>query len=354
VAATTTPVLSIPGGAATVNPYPGSTPNQNFNVAPPGGPIAAGDLYAILNTVDTGAAIALFLPEPGGPSRHTRISENGSPLPQDRVFLNYSYLDSVINGANVNHFMLGVEKTFLDGRFSVQVNVPIASTLSSTQYYDSGASAVDGQFGNISVWLKALAYRSDCSALSFGVGVNTPTANDVEAFAAATDTTPLLVIQNQAITISPFVGAYSMLSDRAFVQGFAQVDVDTNGNNVDLSGTSIGRIMAPVLGYAGVGVGYTVYQDDSRSNVVRRITPMVETHYTTDLGTAATFTNGSNFLASRSNNLDVLNVTAGTSIGLGCRSNLNLAFATPLITDNDRQFNWQALAQFQYLFGPRQ
>ena len=69
----------------------------------------------------------------GGVGR-TRISENGTTTPQDRVFLDYGFFDRVglvSNRNNLNRFVPGFEKTFFQGRTSVEVRIPMACTVNS-------------------------------------------------------------------------------------------------------------------------------------------------------------------------------------------------------------------------------
>lgn len=332
--------------------FPGSTPGQNLTL-PGGGPINNNDLYIILNTVATAGGMALSLPEPGGFSRYTRISQNTSPIPMDRVFTNYNYLNSVLNGTGTSQFMVGFERTFLDGNASVQVNIPLSSTLSSTQRLDNGASATDAELGNISVWFKYLAYKSDNLALSAGLGVNTPTADDVVVYSTLNSTTPLLRVRNESVMLNPFVGAVYRASDCFFVQNFTQVDIDTNGNPVAVGGSNIGRLRSATLFSTGFGAGYVVYQNDDSCSMISRIVPMTEIHYTSDLGTGSTFTSAAGTVTSRTNNIDVLNLTAGTNISFGPNANLNVGVGVPVSGNTDRQYNWQCFAQLNILFGGR-
>ncbi len=68
-----------------------------------------------------------------------KLSENTSPIPRDRVFVNYSYFDNVPlqqGGVDVNRFVPGFEKTFFNGITSVEVRAPMASTLDQRSAHD--------------------------------------------------------------------------------------------------------------------------------------------------------------------------------------------------------------------------
>ena len=99
------------------------------------------------------------------------------------------------------------------------------------------------------------------------------------------------------------------------------------------------------------GAGYVLYRDTCCSGFVSSVVPMIELHYTTDLATSGGLATPIGDLTSRSNNIDVLNLTVGANFELGPRANLNVAFGVPLTGSGDRQFDWQALAQLNIAFG---
>jgi hypothetical protein len=109
----------------------------------------------------------------------SKIAENGSPIPRDRVYLNESYFNGVpllINGVNVNRVTPGFEKTFFEGTASVEVRTPFASTLSNNLYSFGNNDTNSTQFGDVTVYLKQLFYRSETLAASGGLGFELPTA----------------------------------------------------------------------------------------------------------------------------------------------------------------------------------
>ena len=146
---------------------------------------------------------------PGGNVGSSKIAENSSPVPRDRVYLNYSYFDGVPllpNGVNVNRFTPGFEKTFFDGMSSIEVRTPFASTLSNTLFVNDPNDVSSAEFGNVTLFLKQLLYTSDTLAFSGGLGLALPTASDVTVF--DTRGGPQLArIQNQSVHLCPFWGA---------------------------------------------------------------------------------------------------------------------------------------------------
>ena len=135
------------------------------------------EIYRLVSNPITGGT------DPGVTTGRMMVSENTSPLPRDRVFFNSSYFDGTRlapGGINVSRFTPGFEKTFFNGDASIEVRTPFASTLSSTIDTSSGAATSnDVQWGNVTMYAKALAYRSQTFALSTGMGITLPTANNV-------------------------------------------------------------------------------------------------------------------------------------------------------------------------------
>src|SRR5262249_36189091 len=156
--------------------------------------------------------------------------------------------------------------TTVGDRFSVQVDIPFATGLSSIQFVDAAGTNTASEFGNMSVWLKGLAWQSDTGALSGGLGLNVPTAEDVKVFAASGAATPLALLRHPSFPPTPSLAALSPPADRFFVQGFAQLDFDLNGNalSVNRGGrlTKTGTLYSSTLLYLSAGAGYRVYEND--------------------------------------------------------------------------------------------
>lgn len=330
--------------------FPGSVFNQDLVVNPGGTPIAVNDSFIILNTLDfLGGGNGLFLPAPGGPTHFAKVSHNNSPLPQDRVFFNYDFLDTTINSLDVNYYVFGVEKTFMDGQFSIQVDIPFFDGPDSDV---SSIGATDVEFGNIPVWLKALVHKSQNMAISAGVGINTPTASDVDLFMGGQQ---LLRVRNNSAHILPFVAGIYRPSRNLFFQSFAQIDYDLSGNEVLVNNggnlTGIGELDAQTLFHLDVGMGYMLYENQD-SSMLKTITPMVELHYTTDLDSADVVQTGMTPISTLPQ-YDILNVTGGANVQLNDRANLNLGIGAPLTDDGpgDRAYDWRATLQLNIQLG---
>ncbi len=207
-------------------------------------PTMVGDYLGGFFSLNNGGAtqtIAL----PGGAVPRFKMAENTSPVPIDRVFLNYDYYSGVplnTKSMSLNGLTPGFEKTFLGGAMSVELRLPMATTLDNNVYLDGSTSTGVGQVGNLGVVVKAVLYRADTFLISGGVAIDCPTAPNMLCFGAnggsASGGGNEIQLLNQSVHLLPFVGGVWTPSDRLFFMGFMQVDIDANGdtiNNVDVA-----------------------------------------------------------------------------------------------------------------------
>jgi hypothetical protein len=180
---------------------------------------------------------------------------------------------------------------------------------------------------NISVVLKALFYQDDTLALSGGLSVTAPTAQDTRLTVTDylgnyignqffEDTFVQRVrnfkVSNDTWGVSPFVAALWRPSDRFFLQGFAQIDVPVGDNKVTYTQTynnlnpiipfgidptdprsnvavppySVNsKVREQVLAHLDIGAGYWAYRDPN-GGWLTGFAPTVELHYTTTLNNA--------------------------------------------------------------------
>ncbi len=335
-------------------------------VTPPTGPLGVtGAVYSIF-----GPAIELHPQSPGSGSvvGRSKLAENGSPIPQDRVFMNYSLFDGVPftpSGITVHRFTPGFEKTFLEGRASYELRAPFASTLNSDIRDDGSSDGGASEFGNLTNYFKCLAYTDDVWSHSFGIGVTAPTANDlriVNASGAA-----LLQIRNDAFHVLPFYGALWKPTDRWFIQSFLQLDIDANGNRVELSGVdssgnptgqfeNLGRISDVTFLYGSLSAGYWIYRDDTATRRLTGVAPMVELHYNRslqgeDVVSGSASGAGNYQIGLGASDIEIINATFGLSATLGRNAVLTAAYVTPLGGGNDRQFDGELRLFANWHFG---
>ena len=326
--------LNPPASASTPAVSQGSfAPNMIGDAFGPGFLVNNNDLFA----------------SPGGSVGSSKIAENASPLPRDRVYLNYSYFDGVPllpNGVNVNRFTPGVEKTFFNGMSSIEVRAPFASTLSNTLFVNDHNDISSAEFGNLTIFLKQLLYRSDTLAVSGGLGMALPTASDIAVFDMQ-GLPPLTRIQNQSVHLLPFLGSLYTPTDQLFVQQFLQFDFDANGNAVSLDvGNGLqpfGRLNEMSFLYYSIGGGYWLYNNPNSDRLFTRIAPIVELHYNKSLTRADALLPPSS--------LDLLNGVVGLTAMMGENKALTVAYTTPLSAGDNRQFNGELRLMFNWYFG---
>lgn len=178
------------------------------------------------------------------------------------------------------------------------------------------------ELGNISLMLKALLHETDSMAISAGLGVTLPTAQDVEYLittdnrlvfpsvpGTVADSSVLLDVfgSNETIYLSPFLAWLSQKQDsRFFHQGFLQVEVAANPSSIAVAGDGLTNFVDPNNTITGtfdwftpfptgrtdlhaqtimrlnLGFGYMLIEDE-RADFVQQLTAMFEVHYTTTL-----------------------------------------------------------------------
>lgn len=372
-------------------------------------PYMMGDLFGLggnffLGFTDSNGDISSAnnsTPVNGG--RRFKIGESVSPMPRDRVFFNYNMFrgpyrtevpspftpilgqpdtfpeaEGPSRGAknfDLHRFTFGLEKTFFDGRASIEARIPFAQTLSSDlSITDSGAipGSYATEFDNIPVTFKALLLRRERAAISTGLVINTPTADGINISQNFNNTVtgiPIghrLTIDNDSWHLSPFIGYLFNPTDKLFVQGFFQYDFGVNGNDVSFTPVN-GGVEEPTqrdvlddqrLWQFDIAAGYWVYQNPN-ANWIRGIAPVVELHYTTTADNADILrfanenANYSSRVGNTLNRLDIVNLTLGTAMQIGDRGNVSAGFAVPLNRgDHNFLFSWEFLLQFNYRFGP--
>ena len=115
-----------PGGTLTFNPAKSqATLNAISNPTLSLYNINYGEFYTL-----PGTPVVLGLPNPGGGGAVglTKIADDNSPLPRDRVIFDYDFFGGVplgTGGVDVHRFSPGIEKTFFDGLASIEFVFPL-------------------------------------------------------------------------------------------------------------------------------------------------------------------------------------------------------------------------------------
>lgn len=277
-----------------------------------------------------------------------KIAENNSPIPRDRVFFNYSGFKNVPltnRGVSVRRFTLGFEKTFLDQQASIEVRVPVASTLSSQMRLSEGFDSSHGELGDVMVALKLLMLTVRSTAFTAGLALTFPTGDDTQVF--LTDSWEFVRIQNETFHVMPYVGYTNIArNNRLFFSSFVQLDVDVNGNelltnfdNTQLRG--VGRMQDPILLYADASLGYWLLQPSRRAGCfLQGIAPIVEAHYNSNLSPTDFFRSGNYRIGQpRHDNVETVNAVVGGVVNLRGGTTVSAGYATPVGNHIDSEFD---------------
>jgi hypothetical protein len=359
---------------------------------------------------------------------------------------------------DVNQYTFQFEKTFLDGGMSLEFRLPFQNTLSSNLNLTAGTvtgiksmptppgltrlgpsgnvvpvdpsttptvdvltvdptsgqtlGAERTELGNLSLILKGLVYQTRTIALSGGLGVGIPTANNervrVTDFGGSLSGNFLEVervrqfdVKNETWDLTPFLAALYTPTNRFFAQGFLQFDVPLNTSKVTyseaapllLNGASFApnpndpsvrmppftvtdHLREQALMHVDVGTGYWVVRNPE-ARWVTGLAPTLELHYTTTLNSAdivnlprdssaipisSFFDPTKGFqvntrsevqptVGNRRGHVDILDLTAGTTLYVANRATLATAVAVPLRTGDNRTFDWELQVQLNYYFG---
>ncbi len=216
-----------------------------------------------------------------GGDRNYKIVESNSPIPADRVFFNHHHFANALDAFDgsslpLDRYNFGIEKTFWDDMFSLELRVPFAGGFRSSEVVGQGASVTGTEFGNLAMAVKAVLLQRQCSTFSAGLGVVFPTGSDSEVlYDSGVGVSSLAAIENEAVHLQPFLGYLWTPNDRLFVQSFAQCDFDANGNPTLIRGVS-GRLQDQALLFMDVSAGYWVYKNRC-ARFLKGVAPVVET-----------------------------------------------------------------------------
>jgi hypothetical protein len=255
---------------------------------------------------------ALFYPS----VRTFKISENQSPAPQDRVFVDFNYwnnLNAPVNRAehvpitNINayRYLLGVEKTFDEGMGSIGIRFPIDNVTADSPgkiISTPTTTAVD----NLTVFAKYILEEDPRTGSLLSVGLAITPPSGPARFAGA----PYLFGIN-SVYIQPFLG-YIYNADRWYLQGFSGFSLPTNPKDVTLM-------------YNDVGIGYYLFRSVDRTRWLTAVVPTFEVHVDSPLNHRNPFNIFD--IAGASN---MVNLTYGLNFELRSQAILTAALITPV------------------------
>lgn len=322
----------------------------------------------------TGTPLSATLPLAAG-DRRLKVTENNSPLPADRVFMNYQHFANALDAGNTNtrgldRYVFGIEKAFGDGHWSVELRLPFAAGLDSTQMTNTPLLTEGAEFGNLAFIFKGLLWRSQTWSAGAGLALTLPTAGDVRISGPSS-----LVVENEAVHLLPFVGLQYTPNERFWMLTFVHADFDANGNPVTFTGAEYGYPYTPGIArgvlqdqnllHLDASWGYWLYRDPAGDRLLSGLAPMLELHYSTTMqpgdfvmsnrldgtrdaaGAFTTLPNGQGFAGRRQ---DTLNLTGALRFQIGRRSTLTVAGVAPLLTGDDKPFDAEFITQYIWRF----
>jgi len=306
--------------------------------------------------------IAADLPLAGG-TRWVKIADSNRALPTDRVYLLFNHFHSGMRferfpsgggpalesqSFDVNRYTIGAEKTLGCGDWSLEFRMPFTEEFE----FASPSGAPDfilagGDIGDLAVVLKKLVYEDEDSAIALGIGVNTPTGSD------ATGALPTLGtsfrVHNDAVHLLPFLGISAAPTDRLFYHAFAQIDVVTHGNRIDvdggIAGSESGRLNDPTLLQLSATTGYWLLDDEYGWGQLA-VAALAEIHYTSTLQDPDVYAavGGTPTFSSAAGQFDIVNLTGGLHLQQNANA-LRVATVVPLTTD-ERYFDAEIQVAF--------
>ena len=203
------------------------------------------------------------------------------------------------------------------------MRLPLNTLSADSDVPGLGGSSTD--IGDLSVILKyaVMRDRETGDVISAGLAVTAPTGpNDFAGFNN---------IQSlHEATLQPFVGYLYNWGD-FYLHGFTSLDVPTDSRDVTIL-------------FNDIGIGYFLYRNRAEDALVTAVVPTFEVHVNTPLNHRGAL----NF-ADPAGTPDLVDLTLGTTVGLGRRSTLAVAFVAPVT--GPKPFDFEVIAQLNIHFG---
>jgi hypothetical protein len=281
-----------------------------------------------------------------------KISENMSPLPTDRWIFDYSYFHNVplpYRNMAVNRFTPGIEKTFFGKRFSLEARLPMATTIDNKMYTDNVNSLNVLKIGDLTVSLKFLLFQRERLALTAGLGISVPFADDSHLYDRESGR-EFIRRKNETYHLMPYLGLLYLPGEQTFFQMYFQIDGSTRGDSTyaaDLASAgnkmiALGKTYERSFAYTSLALGYWLYrQHDSKNRTKRGINLIGELHWTQSLdrahGVQYDYGNYRFNIGKDTGNYSVLNTTIGSRFILNSKTNIGVGYSVPL--SNQKQFD---------------
>lgn len=323
----------------------------------------------------------VVIPSPGEMVGRLKVADNNSPIPRDRLILDYTlYSDTMLTttGLDVHRFAPGFEKTFWGQRASIDVRLPFAKTLSNniTSYLTTApqpfglTDADDVVLGNLSATLKLLFRRTPYWTWSGGVQVHLPTAEDVHVYRGLPAGVPrtaadeLVRIENKSLNVMPYLALMHTPNQDWWFQLYVQGDFDVTGNPVSIRGSD--AVMRRVdttkdVGflYTDLSIGRWLYHDEPEIRTSRHgrfvdtaaygkrgltgLAGRFELHHNTALNNVESTgildpATATHMVGEQSGGIDVVNLNLGLTATFGATTEVTVAWGRTVGSSSNQEF----------------
>ena len=302
----------------------------------------------------------------------TKICENNSVIPRDRLGFHFDSLQTVgvgvgglapspVRSRNVQEYRFWGEKTFLDENLSLDLIVPLY--YSTDPNIDTNSKFVRpaplaGQFGDLAFGLKALVWEDADKAYSAGVRVEAPTGPDFVIDQIVGDPG----LDMDAWYFTPWIGGQWTPGTNWFASGFLSYRLNSGPITNRQTTTREVNVRQPTYLFADLAIGRWIVQREGQGGLTS-LAPVVELHYTTT-PTSGTVLNGTDldyFSGRALGHTDYLNITWGLNGTFNDAWQFGIGGALPLRTgftqsgpvfewNSDRTFSWALMANLNYYF----
>lgn len=299
-----------------------------------------------------------------------KVAENNKPIPMDRAYFIYNGFQNALSvgrpaptDVNFNRYTVGLEKTFHNGLWSVNVALPFNDDLSLNS---DSYTVTSNSLGNLAIFLKNLSYSDEEFAVSTGLGFSVPTGSDLNVQShqfnpvRAVIETETLIIRNDSLHLIPYLGLLSQPGEDWFSIAFFSLDLAANGNSVEVGSPpgEIGILTPQNLFHFDYTIGRWLIRSPE-STYMTGVAVIGEVHYTktiqnTDTVIIPTNPDTGTFINAQLTNLanqtDIVNLTTGLQFQIGEFSNLRVGYVVPVQEQPYRQFDSEAQVSFNRNF----
>ena len=315
---------------------------------------------AITSVVNIPHPLSVLTPTGGGIVGPTRVSEDNSPLPRDRIIFNYDYFNNTPltpGGFDVNRFSVGFEKTFFDQAASIALRLPFASTLSADVAADGVGAGSRTEFGDVNLTFKALVSRGEIFNVGAGLSVDVPTA---EATQVALGGKEVVRVSNDAVVLTPFIACLLTPGENLFIQNWGAAAFNSQGNRVyannGLTGLQqVNRLYDQNQLQFDAQIGYWLVHPSSASeagSLVQGLAAVRRAALQRIAGGPGFVRTPVLLIDTVNGNFNELDLSIGAVVQLGDRVNLSAGATLPLLGASSRTFDYQVGVRCNIFFGP--